>query len=345
MRPAVVLVPLAAVFLATGAGLAARDDPRPPGARPRVVRVRPEPPRHLHARRLDHGLPGAPVSVVSARDARVWLLLGTRHGVGRIGRLDPRGSVALLRARLPAPVELVDGLEPSPYLGFAAAGQVGAVNTFGLITVAQPAAGPAGVAFDRFGRLWYASRPRSSLVRLDPVHGTRREVAVPGGARLGDIATIRDGTLVVRDERGRVGTLDDRGGLTWAPAVRRGGTRMPTGSTTGDPAAGAWTTWPDGSLVRTGGGARLTVRLPRSFGAPRDVVAGADGNVWVAPAAGPRLARVTPTAHVDLYRLPLPRRVRIVDLARRPGELLVATRRPGAVYAVPLPGLRALAPA
>ena len=273
------------------------------------------------------------------------MLLRTPRGGGRVGELTPSRRLRLLRARFSRPVELIDGLQPAPYLGFATRNEVGAINELGLITLVHLTSDVSGIAFDRFGRLWYASRDRHAVGRLDPIHGTQRTTHPAGSARFGDLVTGPGGGLVLRDERGQVGRISQTGRVVWESAgrVRSTPVTRSTGTIAGDARSGVWTSWSSGAAVHVTPGRALTrVEFPPAFGAVGAIVSGPDGCTWVAARRGRRLARIAPDARVRLYRLGAPAGTVITDLSRRPGELLVAARHPAALYAVPLPQLRPL---
>ena len=256
----------------------------------RSVRVRRTPDRALAAVRLTRPLRGTPVSVVTAQDGRTWTLLRTRTG-GRVGVLARRGRVRLLPLRLPAPVQLVDGIPPAPYLGFASAGEIG---------------GPER----RRGANPHSPRARRDRNRLRPVGSAlvRREGGGPGARRPGPRdnpgALAPDGRPTVSRGRrpraarrrlgagracARGGDLSPRGGALALAARRPAPCAPPGGVADGRPERRRLGELDRGVTHLGQTGSVTDFRLPRSFGAAGTVVAGPDGNLWCAARHGNRL--------------------------------------------------------
>jgi streptogramin lyase len=335
-----VALPVAALVAGGATGLLMA--PETEEASPRVSEVRPATPaRHLAAKRMTGRIVGDPVSLVAAADQRVWVLLRTRKGGGRLARLDPKGKVVTHPVRLGAPLEVIDGTPPQRYLAFAARDTVGMVHASGKLQLLRSVPGVAGIAFDREGDLWYASR-EEGVVRLDPVHGVprggRRRSSV-GRRAIGDLTLGPRGDVWARYQGGGVMDLSSASPrLRRLPAAPSNAGAPVGGGIAGDAVDGVWTTWADRVVHTPRRGAATVLRFGRSF-RPGAIVTGPDGNVWCAARRGPRVVRIAPDRRVRLFRLRVPAGSSITDLGRVPGRLRVAAVRPAAVYEVPLPDL------
>jgi streptogramin lyase len=336
VRKAAVAIPAATALAGGALGLALRQSPASGGS---VHEIRPAErrARALPATSVVRRLPGPPVSVASTRDGRQWALLETRDG-GRIALLDrARHRARLLPVRLPTPVELIDQGDRAAALAFAGRTEVGTVSGAGLqVALLRTASAVEGLAFDDRGQLWYTARD-DGLVRLDPVHGTARpsRIGARTRRRLGDLALVAGGDLWLRDDGGRIGRVAGRK-VSW--------TRIPdvagAGAIAGDPIDGVWTSWPNAVVHTSANRDSAVFRLPDVFGRPGALVTGPDGNVWCAAHRGARLARFAPGGGVAFFRPGIPRRAMVTDLSRRPGLLVIATRRPPGLFQVPLRDLR-----
>jgi hypothetical protein len=296
--------------------------------------------RRLAARRME-GPAGAPGKVVVARDGVVWL----------VERVRGRAVLARLRGRhlephsLPvAPIaDLTAGGPRDDYLALAAGDCVGWVSPAGRLVGRRATGDAIDVAFDHVGRLWLSDRRHAALGVVAGPRDRPAEVRLPPdpGTALGTLARAGSGRLWFRAGPRRVGLVEPVTRTFRLLTVPADAPSLGPDRLTGGPGDGAWLTGGDAVWrVAADGAVRRMARglVP----APGAIVAGPDGNVWVAAGRGPLLGRIAPDGTPARFRLDLPADTRIEDVNsdRRRGALWVATSRPRALLEVPLGDLR-----
>jgi len=271
------------------------------------------------------GIVGTPQSITVADDGSLWFVASNPPAIGRI---DAGGSVARFPTRLPwALAALTPRLGGGVWFADPVGSSIGHVTPSGAMARhgIVAAGSPQGVAAGPEGSVWFTCDAEGGdwIGRMTPAGEVTRFVIPRHRRHPGPIVAGPDGNMwfampdsVWRITPGGELTEVEIGPTTGVPSLAVG------------PDKAIWfakNTPPGGASVgriETGRQPKVTAVYDLPGGAVLGgIVAGGDGNLWVAEQAREAIARVTPGGWVTQYTL-APGQYPDAMVAGRDGELL-----------------------